>query len=188
MDALLLALIACMAAEMGDRSQMLTLAMGQRYRRDRLVALGLLAAATANAIVSASAGALIARTLGSDARMLFMALAFLIGGAAMLLPVRAPDVLANWRLGAWASPAIGLFILGFGEGAQFLIMGVAVGRSEPVLAGLGGALGVMCACLPAILVGPGFFVAVPLRRIRQIVAVLFLIAGFSMGVSALRLT
>jgi Ca2+/H+ antiporter, TMEM165/GDT1 family len=185
MDALLLALIACMAGEMGDRSQLLSMMLGIRYRQKGWLILGLCMAAAVNATLSAYAALLIVETMSVDARHLFMALAFLIGGVTMWLPTRAPSRLAQWRIGPGFSSFFGLLIIGFGEGAQFLIMGISVARGDPAFAAAGGTLGIIIACLPAMLMGAAFFTRLPVRIIRLCAASMFLIIGGVVAVNAL---
>ena len=183
----MLALIACFLGEMGGRSQHLSMILGQRYRQTGLIVCGLVIAASANAAISAYAGSLVAHVMGGDARNLFMALAFLCGGAVMWFPVKAPDPLASWRIGPLATSALGLFILGFGEGAQFLIAGIAIARGDMVLSAIGGAIGVTAACLPAMLGGPEFFAKLRAKFIRKTGAILFLGIGAGVAVHALGL-
>ncbi|HEX7741735.1 MAG TPA: TMEM165/GDT1 family protein, partial [Sphingobium sp.] len=77
MDALLTALIGCLLGEMGDKSQLLVLALAVRYRRNGALIAGIAVAAVANAAVAAVAGGFLSPMLGSSARLLFLALAVL---------------------------------------------------------------------------------------------------------------
>ena len=187
MDALLTALLGCFLAEIGDKNQLLVLALAARFRRNGAIIAGIAAAAAANAVIAASAGAFLAPMLGSDARLLFLALALLFLGTGLLWPVKAPDPLASWRIGPFLTSALGLFILGFGDGPQFLILGIATRTADPLLAGIGGALGVTAALVPAVLL-PGRMLAVkPVRMIRLGGGALMLILAFILAVTALRL-
>src|SRR3546814_8091703 len=67
-----------------------------------------LAAALANAAIGAAAGAFIAPMLGTDGRLLFLALALIFLAAGMFWPTKQPDPLANWRLGPFLTSALGL--------------------------------------------------------------------------------
>ncbi|MEO8722245.1 MAG: TMEM165/GDT1 family protein [Sphingobium sp.] len=187
MDALLIALIACMLAEMGDRSQILTAALARRFRRTSLVIAGLVFAVVANVAIAAYAGQLIAAMLSFNARSLFMALGFVAVGLGMLMSTKMPDLLAGWRIGAFATSALGLFILGFGESAQFLIMGISTARGDPLLAAIGGALGIIVACLAAIVV-PQIPAIRFLPSVRRFLAGVFLLTGGTLAVMALGLT
>lgn len=187
MDALLIALLGCLLGEIGDKGQLLTLALATRFQRDGAVIAGVVAAAIANAAIGAVAGAFLAPMLGSDARLLFLALALLFLAIGMAWPVRQPDPLANWRLGPFLTSALGLFILGFGDGAQFLILGVATRTADPVLAGAGGAIGIIAATVPAVLLRDALFKGLPIRAIRLGGGLLMLLIGFAVAVSALHL-
>lgn len=187
MDALLIALLGCLLGEMGGKSQLLVLALATRYNRNGAIIVGIVLAAVANAAFSALAGAWIGPMLGPDARLLFMALSILFLGAGLFWPARQPDVLSGWRLGAVFTTAIGLFILSFGEGPQFLILGIAIRTADPWLAGIGGAIGVIAALVPVVLGRDHLLAALPLRAIRWGGGVVMLITGALMGLSAVGL-
>lgn len=187
MDALLIALLGCLLGEIGDKSQLLVLALANRYDRNGAVIAGLITAAVANAALSALAGAYIGPMLGADARLLFFALSLLFLGAGMLWPLRAPDPLAKWPVGAFLTTALGLFILGFGDGPQFLILGIATHSANPALAAIGGAVGVIAASLPVILLRGRALALLPVRAVRRCGGVLLLMVGATSALSALGL-
>jgi putative Ca2+/H+ antiporter (TMEM165/GDT1 family) len=187
MDALLTALLGCLLGEMGDKSQLLLLALAVRFNHNRAVLLGAAVAAIANAGIAAAAGAVLAPMLGADARLLFAALSVLFLGLGLLWRVKQPDVLENWKIGAFLTTALGLFILGFGDGPQFLILGLTTRTGDPLLAGIGGAIGILAAQIPVILLREQFFKAMPLRTLRLGSAALFLLIGAIMALSALAL-
>lgn len=187
MDALLLTFLVCLAAETGDRSQRLAHMLAERYGRAGGVLAGAALAAVAGASLSVWLGGMVAGLMGADARHLFMALAFILGGAGMWVPVRTPDSLSGWRLGPIMTSALGIFILGFGEGAQFLIAGIAVARGDPVLAVAGGVLGIFVACLPAAMMGREFYARVPVGVIRKGAGSVFILTGAVVAVMALGL-
>ena len=187
MDALLTALLGCFLAEIGDKNQLLVLALATRFRRDGAIIAGIMLAASANAAIAAVAGAFLAPMLSADARLLFLALAVLFLGVGLLWRVKAPDPLADWPTGPFLTAALGLFILGFGDGSQFLIVGLATRTAEPVLAAVGGTLGVMAALVPVVLLRERMLPAGPIRAIRVSVALLMLIVALTLAVLALQL-
>lgn len=184
MDALLLALLGCLLGEIGDKSQWLVLALATRYDRNGAVIAGIITAAVANAAISAIGGAWIGPMLGADARLLFLALAILFLGVGLCWRVARPDMLDGWRTGAFLTTALGLFILGFGDGPQFLILGIATQTGDPVLAGIGGAIGVIAALVPVVLARDRLLAVLPLRAIRWTGGALLLVSGAVMGLSA----
>lgn len=188
MDAFLAALLGCLVGEIGGKSQLLTLALATRFRRDGVVISGLALAAIANAALGAAAGAFIGPMLGNDARLLFLAIALLLLGLGMLWPVKLPDTLADWPTGAFLTTALGLFILGFGEGTQFLIAGIVTRTGDPFMAAAGGAVGAIAALVPVVLLRDVFLKRVPVRILRVAGAILMLIFAAASAISALHLT
>ncbi len=152
MDALLTALLGCLLGEIGDKSQLLVLALATRYDRNGAVIAGIVAAAIANAAISAFAGAWIGPMLGADARLLFLALATLF--------------------------------LGVGDGPQFLILGIATRTAEPWLAGIGGAIGVIVALMPVVLLRAQLLTILPVRAIRWSGAGMLLLIGAGLALAA----
>lgn len=187
MDALLIALLGCLLGEIGGQGQLLLLALAARYDRNAAVIAGLIAATVANAALSATAGALLGPMLSGDARLLFLALALLFLGAGLVWRVKAPDPLDGWPLGAFLTTTLGLFILGFGDGPQFLILGLATRTGEPVLAAVGGVAGIIAASIPVVLLRGRFLALLPVRAIRLVGAGIFLLSGGVTALSALGL-
>jgi putative Ca2+/H+ antiporter (TMEM165/GDT1 family) len=184
MDALLIALLGCLLGEIGDKSQLLVLALATRYERNGAIIAGIIVAAVANAAISAFAGAWIGPMLGSDARLLFLALSILFLGVGLFWRASPPDMLGGWRTGAFLTTALGLFILGFGDGPQFLILGIATRTADPILAGIGGAIGVIVALVPVVVVRAQLLAVLPLRTIRWAGGIILLVTGVLMALSA----
>lgn len=184
MDALLIALLGCLLGEMGDKSQLLVLALAARYHRDGAVIAGILVAAIANAAISAIAGAWIGPMLGADARLLFMALSIVFLGAGLLWRVSPPDRLDGWPTGPFLTTALGLFILEFGDGPQFLILGIATHTADPMLAAIGGAIGICAGLVPVVLLRERLLRALPVRAIRWAGGAILLTTGAIMALSA----
>lgn len=187
MDALLSALLACLLCETGGGSQRLALALARRFDRDAAILAGLGAAALANAVISAGAGWYISGLISTDARSLLLAFAIVSAGAGLLLKVGQPDLLERWRTGPFTTAFLGLLILGFGDAAQFVIVGIAARMADPVPAAIGGALGIVVACTPVIVLrhpmaNPRF-----LTGVRGAAGAIFVIIGAVLGLSAVKL-
>lgn len=187
MDALLTALVACLICELGDRGQFLTLTLAERFRGSRALIAGIIVAAVANAAVSAIAGGFIAPLLGSGARTLLLAAATAAAGIGLLSPAKSPDLLSGWRIGPFLTGALGLFILGFGNGPQFLAFGIAVRTADPVMTGVGAAIGTLVALLPVVFIGRGYFDTLPIVWTRRISGALLLLLGLGMALSTIGL-
>ena len=110
----------------------------------------------------------------------FLALALLLQGAGGLVRAREPDRLARWRLGAFGTSGLGLFVLALGEGLQFIVLALAVSAELPWAAAVGATAGSLAVIAPAALIGERGWTALPLLAIRRT-------AGAMLGFSALRL-
>ena len=186
MDALLLAFFLNLLAEAGGRTPMVYRALLGRYRATLAVAMGMVVALAANAAAGAVAGGIIAGMLTPEARSLFQALTLAGAGIGLLWTGRSKNDLSGWRLGPLLTSALGLAVLGFGEGPAFLTAGVAASRADPWMAGIGGAAGGIAACLLIAAAGD----ALPGRAFglfRNGVGLFFLIAAFPIAMAALRL-
>lgn len=187
MDALLSTMLACLLCEIGRSSQRLSLALALRFARNRSVLAGLGFAALANASLSAGAGWYISRLITTDARSLLLAFAIIAAGAGLLLTARKPDLLEHWRTGAFATTLLGLFILGFGDAAQFIIVGIAARMADPVPAAIGGTLGIFIACAPVIILRNPILKPAVVTGSRRTIGAIFIIVGSVLGLSAVEL-
>ncbi|GLI97186.1 MULTISPECIES: TMEM165/GDT1 family protein [unclassified Sphingobium] len=184
MDALLSALLACALCEMGGGNQMLSLALAQRFQRDSAVLVGIAVGAMANAALSAAGGWLISTMIASDARTLFLALALVLGGVGLFIAAKHPDTLDSWRTGPALTAFAGIFILGFGDGAQFIILGLATRTGDPVMAAIGGAIGIFVACAPAVFLRKPILASGGLLWIRRMGGSILMSIGAVMALSA----
>ncbi|MDX3908361.1 MAG: TMEM165/GDT1 family protein [Sphingobium sp.] len=187
MDALLSALLACLLCELGGANQQLALALSKRFERDGLVLAGICCAALLNAALSAIGGAYVSILVNADARTLLLAFSLILGGLQMLMTVKQPDRLEGWRIGPFATALFGTFILGFGDAAQFIVFGLASRMSNPAFAAIGGALGVIIACAPVVILRTPLFPLASTASLRRGGGGLFTMVGAILGLSALKI-
>jgi putative Ca2+/H+ antiporter (TMEM165/GDT1 family) len=186
-DALVPAFLAALLAEFGDKTQLLTIILAARFGRPGPVLAGVAVAAIANSLIAAIGGALIAGMVPFRAFNLLLAIALIFAGGGALLPQKQPDMGIYDRLGVFVACLISFFILELGDKTQFLTFAFAARSSTPLLAGAGGAAGVIAASLPAVALGAALPKTLPLRPIRIGVGTTFLLVGIGVGLSALRL-
>ncbi|HEX8257826.1 MAG TPA: TMEM165/GDT1 family protein [Allosphingosinicella sp.] len=187
MDALLTTFIAAALAEIGDKTQLLVIALAARYGRPKPVLAGVAVAALLNCAIAALGGTLIHDFITLRAISLLVALALVFTGVSGLIRSGQREVGANWKEDAFATTVACFFVLELGDKTQFLTAALAARYDSLVLAGLGATLGVVAANAPGALLGDRLTAFVSLRMVRMTIAILFLIAGFIVGVDALRL-
>lgn len=181
------ALVAAALAQVGDRPAHLAAILADRYRAPGLVILAAVLALMAATGIAAAGGVLIAPVMTPEARQLLLALALLLQGAGALWRGKAPERLTGWKLGAFVTATLGLFILFFGDGVMFVVVALAARSEVPVLAAVGATLGALAVVAPAALLGEAAWIRLPLVTARRVIAGLFLLAGLWLGLGALRL-
>lgn len=181
------ALVVAALAQVGDRPAWLAAILADRFRAPgRVIAAALVACAAASGIAAAG-GALIAPRLTPEAKQLLLALALALQGAGALWPVQPPERLAGWRLPSLATAALGLFILLFGDGVQFVVAALAARSGWPALAAIGAVAGTLAVLAAAASLGERGWTRLPLRRARAVIGGVFVIAAIWLGLGALRL-
>lgn len=187
MGTLMAALVAAALAQVGDRPAWLTAILADRYRRPLTVLVAATLAIAAASAIAALGGALVAPRLTPNARALFLSIALILQGGGAMIAAKPPERLDRWRLGAAGTAALGLFILAFGDGLQFVVAGLAARDAAPVMAAAGATIGSVAVLAPAALIGERAWLTLPLVAIRRASGALFLVTGVVVGLGALRL-
>ena len=185
MDSLLPALLAAALAAFGDRPQRLAAVLADRFGSPGIVIAAVFAAALGVGAIAAIGAQLISPVLPHRGATLLLALALLFAGATSLFPGRKLDTVEGWKMGAFVTTALAMFILMFGDSAAFHTFGIAARGTFPAAAAIGAAVGTTAAIAPAALLGAEFERLVPVRGIRLFAAALFLIAGLWCALMAL---
>jgi putative Ca2+/H+ antiporter (TMEM165/GDT1 family) len=188
LEALLTAFIAAALGEIGDKTQLLVVALAVHYRKPGAVLAGVAVAALVNNGIAAAAGGLIRDEITLRATSLLLAVALLFAAATCLLqPPRLAQPRA-WKAPAFLAAAIGFFGAELGDKTQFLTAVISAQFGFAALAAAGATAGVLAANAPAAILGERFAGTLPLRPIRYAAGGLFLAAGLIVAVNALRLT
>lgn len=180
------ALVAAALAQLGDRPAWLAAILADRYRPVAVIVAAILALIAATGL-AASAGHLLAPTLTPNAARLLLALALAAQGGGALMTGKPPDRLSNWRLGGFTTSLLGLFILLFGDGVQFIVLALSARGGAAWLAAGGATIGSLAVIIPATLLGEHAWLRLPLRRLRLGIAALFLLTAAVLALGALRL-
>jgi Ca2+/H+ antiporter, TMEM165/GDT1 family len=115
MTALWTSFLVVALAEMGDKTQMVALALAARYRRPWTVMLGILLATTANHALAATVGVWVSRVLPPGVLAWALALSFLAFGVWTLFPDRAPEAAATAGWGPLLTTTVVFFLAEMGD-------------------------------------------------------------------------
>lgn len=187
MDAFFPAFVAALLAEVGDKTQLLALALALHFRRAAPVLLGIALAALANAALAALAGTLLAPRLTHEAATLMLALGLLFAGAAALVKQAPPEPVQAGRFGPFLVSFFTFFVLELGDKTQFLTFAIALRSGSFWLTTAGATAGVVLASAIVTLAGRDWE-RLPVTPIRRGIGALFALSGLWAAVLALRLT
>ncbi len=166
-------------AEIGDKTQLLSLLLAARYRAPWPIILGILAATLANHGLAAGLGDVLAHWL--DPRLLNWAVvvSFVAMGVWILVPDKLDDEQPGARSsrGVFLTTALGFFVAEMGDKTQVATVALAArfGDWLPVVAGT--TLGMLAANVPAVLFGHRYADRLPSRWIHGVAAVLCIVLG-----------
>lgn len=178
MESFLISLSTVAIAEMGDRTQLLSLMLAARFRRPWPILAGILCATLANHAAAAFIGQRLGRVL--TPRILDGAVG--ISMIAMALWTLKPDTLdeespAGTRRGAFLATLIGFFIAEIGDKTQIATIALAAAYSNLLAVVAGTTTGMLLANAPVVLFGKAFATRLPLKPIRYLASALFLALG-----------
>ena len=179
MDAFLISTGIVALAEMGDKTQLLSLVLAARFRKPWPIVLGIFTATLVNHALAGAVGAWVTRALGPDV------LRWVLGGSfiAMALWMLVPDKLdeaeaqAKPRLGIFGATVVAFFLAEMGDKTQVatVMLAARFDTWAPVVAGT--TLGMMLANVPVVWFGDRITRKVPIRLVHAIGAVIFLVLG-----------
>jgi putative Ca2+/H+ antiporter (TMEM165/GDT1 family) len=190
MSDLVSALVIVFVAELGDKTQLVALGFGARYRLS-LVITGIGLAYVGAGVVSVVAGALIGAALPTRfvsfaGGLLFIGFAIwtLAGSDA---PAAATDDLVaapqRTSMGAVASVAVAMFVAEFGD-KTMLATATLASRNNPIAVFVGATVGIFLAGVLGAVIGRAVGHRLPDRTVRTGAALVFAVFGVALVVSA----
>jgi Ca2+/H+ antiporter, TMEM165/GDT1 family len=165
-------------AEMGDKTQLLSLVLAARFRRPLPIILGIFVATIVNHGFAGAAGAWITMVLGKDVLRWVLGLSFLGMAIWTLIPDKLDDEeTTTARFGVFGTTVIAFFLAEMGDKTQFATVALAARYADLIAVVAGTTLGMMIANVPAVLLGDTVARKVPMRAVHAVAALLFAILG-----------
>lgn len=182
MEAFFASTAAVALAEIGDKTQLLTLVLASRYRKPGAIAGGILLATLLNHALAAWGGTLIAGFLDGPWLRWIVGVSFLAMALWTLIPDRLDDEGGSGRFdrfGPFLATTLCFFIVEIGDKTQIATVALAAKYQSVALVTLGTTLGMMLANLPVLWLGNVAAGRLPLKAIRFAAALLFLGLGLA---------
>jgi len=177
-EALLVSIGVVALAEMGDKTQLLSLVLAARFRRPLPIVLGILAATLLNHALAGAAGAWITALLGPDVMRWVLGLSFVAMGIWTLIPDKLDPVDARLHgRGIFGATFVAFFLAEMGDKTQVATVALAAKFSALSAVVAGTTLGMLLANVPVVLLGDKLTSRIPLRLMRVLAALVFVILG-----------
>lgn len=165
-------------AEMGDKTQLLSLLLAAKFRRPVPIILGILVATVLNHAFAGAIGSWVTAFFGNDVLRWVLGLSFLAMAVWTLIPDKVDDVDAKpAKFGVFGATVLAFFLAEMGDKTQVATVALAAKYAAfiPVVAGT--TLGMMIANVPAVLLGNKIIQMVSLKLVHAIAAVIFAVLG-----------
>lgn len=177
MEALLTSTALVAIAEIGDKTQLLSFVLAARLRKPLAIILGIFTATVANHALAGSLGVWLAQLLPQNWLVWLTGLTFIAFGLWALVPDSLDGEQRAYPAGAFVTTTIAFFLAEMGDKTQLAT--VALGARFDALAAvvLGTTLGMLLANIPAVLVGEALAHKLPMRAIRYLAALSFMVTG-----------
>jgi putative Ca2+/H+ antiporter (TMEM165/GDT1 family) len=165
-------------AELGDKTQLLAILLAARFRKPLPIILGILCATIANHTFAAVLGTYIGDWLGQNLSAI-LAVSFLAMGLWTLLPDKLDNEPKLFeKYGAFTATLIAFFLIEMGDKTQLATMALAARFNSVVTVAAGTTMGMLVADVPAVYLGDIVANKLPLKLMRTIASVIFLLLAF----------
>lgn len=177
MEAFLISLSTVAVAEIGDRTQLLSLVLAAQFRKPWHIAAGVLVATLANHAAAGFLGVWFGHFLTPRVLDLVVGVSMLAMALWTLKPDKLDGDQSIAQRNAFLATLIAFFIAEIGDKTQIATVALAAGYSDLSAVVAGTTLGMMIANVPVIFLGSAFALKLPLKAIHIGAAILFAVLG-----------
>ena len=179
MEAFLISTGIVALAEMGDKTQLLSLVLAARFKKPWPIVLGIFVATLANHALAGAAGAWLTTVLGPQVLRWILGASFLAMAAWMLIPDKLDDDGRDKppRFGVFGTTLIAFFLAEMGDKTQVATVMLAARYDAWAAVVAGTTLGMMLANAPVVWLGERITRRVPIALVHKISAAIFAVLG-----------
>jgi putative Ca2+/H+ antiporter (TMEM165/GDT1 family) len=166
-------------AEIGDKTQLLSLVLAARLRRPWAIVAGILVATLQNHAVAGAVGTWVNDMMGPQLARWVLGVSFIAMAAWALVPDRldGDEAPARSHWGAFGTTLFAFFLAEMGDKTQIATVALAARYDALAAVVAGTTLGMMLANVPVVLFGDKVTRHVPLRLVRVVAAGIFAALG-----------
>ncbi|MCB2065637.1 MAG: TMEM165/GDT1 family protein [Erythrobacter sp.] len=178
MDAILTSALVVALAEIGDKTMLLAIVLATRFRQPLPIIAGIFFATIANHALAALVGSTAASFLDGAWFRYAVGVSFIAMAAWTLVPDKLDDdEEPQSRFGPFLTTLVAFFLVEMGDKTQIATIALGAQYSSVLLVALGTTIGMMLANVPAVYLGNVIVERVPLKLVRTLAALLFLVIG-----------
>ncbi|THK43211.1 TMEM165/GDT1 family protein [Methylophaga sp. SB9B] len=165
-------------AEIGDKTQLLSLFLAARFRAPIPIIFGILVATLLNHGLSAWLGVWITEFISPQTGQLLIGISFIAVALWILIPDKEEDASSNLnRYGAFVATLVLFFLAEIGDKTQIATVILAAQYQQFFLVTLGTTIGMMLANVPVVLFGNQLMQKLPLNAARYAASSVFMVLG-----------
>ena len=166
-------------AEIGDKTQLLSLVLAARYRKPLPIVLGVLTATLVNHGFSGALGAWLANVISPTIMNWAVVCSFVLMGLWILVPDKLDesDAVTKGHMGVFGTTVLTFFLAEMGDKTQIATVALAARYHEVYGVVAGTTLGMMLANVPAIYFGSRFADRLPTKAVHVLAAIIFIVMG-----------
>ncbi|WED25397.1 TMEM165/GDT1 family protein [Vibrio sp. DW001] len=176
MSVLAISITTVALAEIGDKTQLLSLLLASRYRKPIPIITAIFLATIANHALAAYLGVVVADYINPEMLTWVLAVSFLAMAGWVLIPDKLDEDESISNKGPFVASFVAFFIAEIGDKTQIATSILGAQYSDALtLVVLGTTIGMLLANVPVVLIGKLSADKLPLALIRKITAGLFII-------------
>ena len=177
MDVFLIAFSTIAIAEMGDRTQLLSLFLSAHFRKPWAITAAIFVATLANHGLAGLVGVWIGRYLTPAILDAVVGISMLVMAGWTLIPDKLDGDTSILSRGAFLTTLVAFFIAEIGDKTQIATVALAAGYSNLPAIVAGTTLGMLAANVPVVFLGTAFATRLPMKKIHYVASVLFALLG-----------
>jgi Ca2+/H+ antiporter, TMEM165/GDT1 family len=166
-------------AEMGDKTQLLSLLLAAKFRKPLPIIAGIFVSTIVNHALAGAVGAWVTQALGPEVLRWVLGISFIAMAIWMLIPdkIDEDDADASPKYGVFVTTVIAFFLAEMGDKTQVATVMLAARFNAWATVVAGTTLGMMLANAPVVWFGDAITRKVPIRVVHVIGAIVFLVLG-----------
>ncbi len=164
-------------AEIGDKTQLLTLCLAARFTQKYAIMLGMAVATLVNHALSAWFGVWLHDWLSGNTLLWLTGIAFIAVGLWLLLPDKEEDCDQRVGYGAFITTLVLFFLAEIGDKTQIATVLLGARYQSVLTVTAGSTLGLLLANIPVIYLGEKLLRRIPMQHIRISACVVFCVLG-----------